>query len=184
MEAAKTKWNFLDFKPGLVGGHCIVDPYYLTYKAQQMGHHPKIISAGRLVNDEMPKFMAEKLILAMLRKKFDLQRSKIAILGISFKENCPDIRNSKVCEFAKIIQGYGVEADIIDPHVSPSDLYDREELIVRKHLGENYDSIVIAVDHREFVKFSSSYLRSKMVSNGILFDLKNSLPSGEVDLKL
>ncbi len=185
LEAANTKWNFLPFVPGLVGGHCIgVDPYYLTFKAQQVGHHPELISAGRRVNDSMPKFIAEKLLLKLIKSKTDLQKARVAIFGITFKENCPDIRNSKTCELVRILQTYGVDVDIIDPHANASELYFEYGLELKDKLQGKYEGIVLAVKHNEFEKISVSKLRLNLISNGVLFDLKNCLPKTEVDLRL
>ena len=185
LEAARTKWNFLPFVPGLVGGHCIgVDPYYLTHKAQQVGHHPEIISAGRRVNDNMPKFVAEKLLLALVKSKVDLQNARLLVMGVTFKENCPDIRNSKVCELIKIFKDYGLSVDVVDPKASPHDLEMEHGLSLSNDMGENYNAVIIAVNHNEFSKFKASDYRKIMVDSGLIFDLKNTLNAEDVDLRL
>ena len=185
LEAAATKWNFLNFVPGLVGGHCIgVDPYYLTYKAQEVGHHPELISAGRRVNDAMPKFIADKLIRTLMKSKIPLQSTKILILGATFKENCPDLRNSKVIELVTILHEYGLEIDIFDPHISSEELRAKHDLRLSSEIKGGYNAILIAVKHTEFLDFTSSFLRSKLRTDGVIFDLKNTLPLGEADLRL
>ena len=185
LAAAGTKWNFLPFVPGLVGGHCIgVDPYYLKHKAQKVGHHPEIIAAGRRVNDAMPKFIAEKLVLSLLKSKINLPNARILILGVTFKENCPDIRNSKVVELARILENYGLFVDIMDPQASGEELFAEVGLKLKDHFDQMYHGILLAVKHREFAEYSSAFLRSQLVENGKLFDLKNMLPLNEVDLRL
>jgi UDP-N-acetyl-D-glucosamine/UDP-N-acetyl-D-galactosamine dehydrogenase len=185
LEAAATKWNFLNFVPGMVGGHCIgVDPYYLTYKAQEVGHHPELISAGRRVNDAMPKFIADKLIRTLMKSKIPLQSTKILILGATFKENCPDLRNSKVIELVTILHEYGFEIDIFDPHISSEELQAKHDLRLSSEIKGGYNAIVLAVKHKEFLDFTSSFLRSKLRTDGVIFDLKNILPLGEADLRL
>ena len=185
LEAAATKWNFLNFVPGLVGGHCIgVDPYYLTYKAQEVGHNPELISAGRRVNDAMPKFIADKLIRTLMKSKIPLQSTKILILGATFKENCPDLRNSKVIELVTILHEYGLEIDIFDPHISSEELRAKHDLRLSSEIKGGYNAILIAVKHTEFLDFTSSFLRSKLRTDGVIFDLKNTLPLGEADLRL
>ena len=185
LEAAATKWNFLNFVPGLVGGHCIgVDPYYLTYKAQEVGHHPELIAAGRRVNDAMPKFIADKLIRTLMKSKIPLQSTKILILGATFKENCPDLRNSKVIELVTILQEYGLAVDIFDPHISSEELQAKHDLRLSSEITGDYNAILLAVKHKEFLDFTSSFLRSKLKADGVIFDIKNILPFGEADLRL
>ena len=185
LSAARTKWNFIDFVPGLVGGHCIgVDPYYLTYKAQEVGHHPELISAGRRVNDAMPKFIADKLIRTLMKSKIPLQSAKILVLGATFKENCPDLRNSKVIELVTILQGYGLDVDIFDPHISSEELQAKHDLRLSSEIKGGYNAIILAVKHSEFLDFTSSFLRSKLITDGVIFDLKNIFPLGEADLRL
>ena len=185
LEAAGTKWNFLRFVPGLVGGHCIgVDPYYLTHKAMQVGFHPELISAGRRVNDSMPKFVAEKLILSLLKAKLDLKNAKILVLGVTFKENCPDIRNSKVIEVIKILESYGLNVDIFDPKASSVELFNETGLKLIESPDTDYHGVILAVNHNEFRNYNSTYLRSILIDKGKIYDLKNMLPLEEVDLRL
>ena len=185
LDAAGTKWNFLRFVPGLVGGHCIgVDPYYLTHKAMQVGFHPELISAGRRVNDSMAKFVAEKLILSLVKAKLNLTDAKILILGVTFKENCPDIRNSKVIEVIKILESYGLRVDIIDPEATSSELMNEAGLKLTNSPDTDYHGIILAVNHDEFKNYTPTYLRSLLIENGKLYDLKNMLPGNEVDLRL
>ena len=185
LEAAGTKWNFLRFVPGLVGGHCIgVDPYYLTHKAMQVNFHPELISAGRRVNDSMAKFVAHKLILSLVKEKLDLTHAKVLILGVTFKENCPDIRNSKVIEVIKILESYGLHVDIIDPEASSCELKIEAGLQLMKSPGTGYHGIILAVNHDEFKNYSATYLRSLLIEKGKLYDLKNMISGDEVDLRL
>ncbi|MCT7446764.1 Vi polysaccharide biosynthesis UDP-N-acetylglucosamine C-6 dehydrogenase TviB [Aliarcobacter skirrowii] len=177
LEAAGTKWNFLPFKPGLVGGHCIgVDPYYLTHKAQSIGYNPEIILAGRRLNDNMGIYVANQVIKLMIKKGHKIEGSKVLILGITFKENCPDIRNSRVIDVIEELQEFGCNIDIYDPwadakevkHEYSLELIENEELKI-----ENYDALVLAVAHEEFKKLNSqlSNINSKLVK----FDIKSVL---------
>lgn len=186
LEAAATKWNFLKFVPGLVGGHCIgVDPYYLTHKAKEIGYHPDIILAGRRVNDSMPKFVADKLILSLVKSKLETKEAKILVMGATFKENCPDLRNSKVIELVQILHDYGVEVDVFDPKVSSEQLFKHHGLKLSEKLHSNaYHAIVLAVRHDEFMSYSIEFLRTLLSENGIIFDLQNMFPTEAVDLKL
>lgn len=185
LEAAGTKWNFLKFVPGLVGGHCIgVDPYYLTHKARQLGLHPELISAGRRVNDSMSKFVAEKLVLSLVRSQVSLQNAKVLVLGVTFKENCPDIRNSKVIEVIQILESYGVTVDIVDPEASSDELFADSGLLLKESPGNNYHGIILAVNHTAFKKYTSQNLRKLLIKRGKLYDLKNMLPISEADLRL
>ena len=186
LEAAGTKWNFLKFKPGLVGGHCIgVDPYYLAYKAKEIGYHPEIILAGRRTNDNMGIFVANKVVKLMIREGHAIKGSKVLILGITFKENCPDIRNSRVIDVIKELQEFGVEIDVYDPWA------DREE--VKREYGielmesgklemENYDGIILAVAHKEF-KDLEKELKNKR-ENQVIYDIKGFFDKSLVDGRL
>lgn len=162
LEAAGSKWNFMPFRPGLVGGHCIgVDPYYLTHKAEKLGYIPQVILAGRRINDNMGRFVARNAIKEMVRQGIDVGKARIGILGITFKENCPDIRNSKVVDIVRELQDYGVEVVVTDPHASPEEVY--EEYGIR--MGEvdsahPVDTLIIAVAHREFRAMSPETLRA------------------------
>jgi UDP-N-acetyl-D-galactosamine dehydrogenase len=183
LEAASTKWNFLNFKPGLVGGHCIgVDPFYLAQKAQEVGYHPEIILAGRRVNDSMGKYIAIETIKKMINKKIQIAESKILIMGFTFKENCPDVRNSKVNEIYKELKTYGVSVDVFDPIAIKDDVlidYGIKLLNTSNLDFNNYSAIIIAVAHDCFRKFNFS-----KSENRVIFDVKNILPYGDSDLSL
>jgi UDP-N-acetyl-D-galactosamine dehydrogenase len=182
MEAAGTKWNFLKYKPGLVGGHCIsVDPYYLAHKAESLGYHPQVILSGRRVNDNMGIFVANKVIKLMIQKGELIKGAKALILGITFKENCPDIRNSKVIDIYKELIQFGLIVDVYDPHASEKDVYDEYEITLCKKI-DKYSAIILAVSHNEFLKFD--ILSLKRGSNSVIFDLKAFLDRGLVDARL
>ena len=183
LEAAATKWNFLPFTPGLVGGHCIgVDPYYLTHKAQEVGYHPAMILAGRRLNDEMGKYVADRVIKLMLQKKIEVSGARILIMGLSFKENCPDLRNTKVTDIIAEFGDYGLEVDIHDPWVDADDARREYGIEIISQPAENwYDAIVLAVGHRDFTDMPVERIRAFMKGEAILFDVKNILPPGESD---
>lgn len=183
LEAAATKWNFLPFTPGLVGGHCIgVDPYYLTHKAQEVGYHPAMILAGRRLNDEMGKYVADRVIKLMLKRKIEVSGARILIMGMSFKENCPDLRNTKVIDIIAEFREYGLEVDVYDPWVDPDDALREYCLKTVPYPAErHYDGVVLAVGHREFIDMDGTQIRSFMKDEAILFDVKNILPYGESD---
>jgi len=187
IEAAKTKWNFLPFTPGLVGGHCIgVDPYYLTHKAQQVGYEPKVILAGRKINDGMSEYISETLKLELNKNYDDLSKTKILVLGLSFKENCPDIRNSKVVDIIKSLESDGVRVDTYDPWIDPvlaKSEYNVDCLLEMPASG-SYDAILIAVGHKEFTDYRRKDLTRYIDDKGIIFDVKSILPSHETDLRL
>lgn len=174
LEAAGTKWNFLKFKPGLVGGHCIgVDPYYLVYKAEQLGVIPKIISASRATNDSMPDYVAKNCVSELIKLGHDLSKSKILIMGITFKEDVTDIRNSKVADVVYALKDYHLNVEVIDP------LADNEEVqheygfsIAREPSSKDYNAIIVAVSHKQYLGLDESYFRSLLVNNGLLMDLK------------
>ena len=177
LEAAGTKWNFLPFRPGLVGGHCIgVDPYYLTYKAQEVGYHPEIILAGRRLNDNMGIYVANQVIKLMIKKGHKIQGANVLILGITFKENCPDIRNSRVIDVIKELQDFGCNVDVYDPWADKEEVKKEYniDLIQNSKLNiQNYNAVVLAVAHEEFKQFNSqlSTHNSKLVT----FDIKSIL---------
>ena len=183
LEAAATKWNFLPFFPGLVGGHCIgVDPYYLTHKAQEVGYHPAMILAGRRLNDEMGKYVADRVIKLMLQRKIEVSGAKILIMGLSFKENCPDLRNTKVIDIIEEFRDYGLEVEVYDPWVDPEDARLEYGIEIIPFPAEHeYDGVVLAVGHRDFVNMPIEQIRSFMKDQAILFDVKNILPSQEID---
>lgn len=183
IEAAGTKWNFLKYKPGLVGGHCIgVDPYYLTYKAQSVGYHPEVILSGRRVNDNMGSFIANKAIKMMIRKDIAIKSSKALILGITFKENCPDIRNTKVVDIYLELKSYGLEVDVYDPWANSEEVKIEYQINCLDNLGNSeYDLIILAVAHQYFLSLDYNLLKKK---TSILFDIKSFLDKNQVDGRL
>jgi UDP-N-acetyl-D-galactosamine dehydrogenase len=188
LEAAGTKWNFLPFKPGLVGGHCIgVDPYYLTHKAQQIGYHPEVILAGRRINDGMGKYVVSQLIKAMIQKGISVVGSKVLVMGLTFKENCPDLRNTRVVDIVYELQDYGVEVDIYDPWVNPKESFNEYQLTpftALSQLHDNYDSILIAVAHTQFKELGIQAIRNLGKTAHILYDLKASFSPEKSDVRL
>ena len=174
LEAAGTKWNFLPFKPGLVGGHCIgVDPYYLAQKAQEYGYHPEIILAGRRMNDGMGKYVSAEVVKLMVQKDIKVKDSKILILGVTFKENCPDVRNTKAVDVINNLQTYGADVTIYDPWAEPEEVLHEYGLKTTNELpNSRFDAIVLTVAHKEFLKLKLSDLRSE---NSILYDVKGIL---------
>lgn len=187
LEAAATKWNFLPFKPGLVGGHCIgVDPYYLTHKAREVGYHPEVILAGRRLNDSMGRHVASELILEMLRRHMDLREARVLVLGLSFKENTPDIRNTRVVDVVTELTNAGIAVDVHDPWVDPSEAAAEYGLkLVDEPAEDAYDAVVLAVSHAEFLARGGEGLRSLGKRTGsVLYDLKSVLPKESTDLRL
>ncbi len=186
LAAAGTKWNFLPFKPGLVGGHCIgVDPYYLTHKAKQVGYNPEVILAGRRINDSMGKVVASELIKAMLRKGVVIQGAKILIMGLTFKENCPDLRNTRVVDVVEELRDYGVDVQVYDPCADPSEakaIYGID-LIDAPQKG-TFDGVVVAVAHDAFAKGDPAQIRALCKSPGVIYDLKHILPKNIADIRL
>ena len=182
IDAAATKWNFLKFKPGLVGGHCIsVDPYYLAHKAESMGYYPEVILSGRRVNDQMGKFVAEKVVKLMNQKGIPVRNSKALILGITFKEDCPDIRNSKVPDIYNELQNYGLLVDIYDPNAIKQEVK-HEFNIDLIDQPNSYDAIILAVSHNEFKSIDLSSLKSK--NGAVVYDIKSFLDKKSVDGRL
>ena len=182
IDAAATKWNFLKFKPGLVGGHCIsVDPYYLAHKAESMGYYPEVILSGRRVNDQMGKFVAEKVVKLMNQKGIPVRNSKALILGITFKEDCPDIRNSKVPDIYNELQNYGLQVDIYDPNAIKQEVK-HEFNIDLIDQPNSYDAIILAVSHNEFKNLDLSSLKSK--TGAVVYDIKSFLDKKSVDGRL
>ncbi len=186
LKAAGTKWNFLPFHPGLVGGHCIgVDPYYLTYKAEQLGHHPQMILAGRRINDNMSLYVASKIVKHMLRKGIQLRDAKVLILGLTFKENCPDVRNTKVVDLVAELSSYGCSVDVHDPWVDEAEA--REEYgieLVAEPAKEAYDVVVIAVAHECFRELGEQGIKAFGSENAVVYDIKYVLPADAVDDRL
>ena len=186
LEAAGTKWNFLPFRPGLVGGHCIgIDPYYLTYKAQQLGYHPQMILAGRRINDNMSQYIASQIIKKMLAKGIQPLESRALILGLAFKENCPDVRNTKVTDVAKELASYGAQIDICDPWVDADEArqeYD-VELVEKPDIGA-YDAVVVAVAHEQFKALGADGIRAFGKPASVIYDIKYVLPAEASDDRL
>ncbi|GAA4076546.1 nucleotide sugar dehydrogenase [Flavobacterium cheonanense] len=174
LEAAGTKWNFLNFKPGLVGGHCIgVDPYYLAQKAQEAGYHPEIILAGRRLNDSMGEYVASRIVKLMIKKRIPVNHSKLLMLGITFKENCPDVRNTKIVDVIKSLQDYGIEVSIYDPWANPSEVKHEYGLVTTETIPtDKYDAIVLAVAHNEFLNIDLEQFKNP---NSVVYDVKGVL---------
>lgn len=182
IEAAGTKWNFLKYKPGLVGGHCIgVDPYYLAHKAESLGYHPEVILSGRRVNDNMGTFVANKVIKLMIKNGRKIKGAKVLILGITFKENCPDIRNSKVVDIYNELNEFGFNIDVYDPHANNAEVLHEYDINLCTSLGR-YEAIILAVSHREFLALDFKAL--KQDSESVLFDTKAFLDRAIVDGRL
>ncbi len=184
--AAGTKWNFLPFRPGLVGGHCIgVDPYYLTHKAQAIGYHPEIILAGRRINDGMGRFVASELIKAMLHRDLPVKGARVLIMGLTFKENCPDLRNTRVIDIINELAEYSIQLDVHDPWASPDDALEEYNIqLVEQPEADTYDAIVLAVGHRQFADMGPDNIRQLGRDGHVLYDLKYLLPPGTADLRL
>lgn len=186
LQAAGTKWNFLPFRPGLVGGHCIgVDPYYLTHKAQSIGYHPEIILAGRRLNDAMGAYVVTQLVKAMIKKKIQVEGAKVLVLGLSFKENCPDIRNTKIIDIVNELTEYNIAADVYDPWVDASEAQHEYGINPVKNVEQGqYDAVILAVAHDQFKAMGAEALRALGKPAHILYDLKYVLDQSESDLRL
>ena len=186
LEAAGTKWNFLPFRPGLVGGHCIgVDPYYLTHKAQSIGYQPEIILSGRRLNDSMGEYVVSQLVKAMLKKRIHVQGARVLIMGLTFKENCPDLRNTRVVDIVKELAEYGIQVDVFDPWVNPQEAQHEYGITpVTKVEQGTYDSIVLAVAHNQFKEMGIDKVRALGKAEHILYDLKYLFTAAESDLRL
>lgn len=187
LDAAATKWNFLKFQPGLVGGHCIgVDPYYLTHKAQAIGYHPEIILAGRRLNDSMGSYVASQLVSTMIRRGIDLRTARVLLLGLTFKENTPDLRNTKVIDIRRELENFGLPVDIHDPWVDPKEAFEEYGIDVVQDLEVGaYDGIVVAVAHDEFATMGAAGIRAfGRPEASVIYDLKCILPKGASDLRL
>ncbi len=183
LEAAGTKWNFLNFKPGLVGGHCIgVDPYYLAQKAQEAGYHPEIILAGRRLNDSMGEYVASRVVKLMIKREIPVNNSRLLMLGITFKENCPDVRNTKIVDVIAALKDYGIHVDIYDPWANPSEVAHEYKLETSKEIPTaKYDAIVLGVSHKEFLSLDLNPLKK---ATAVVYDVKGILKSDQVDGKL
>ena len=186
LEAAGTKWNFLPFRPGLVGGHCIgVDPYYLTHKAQSIGYHPEIILAGRRLNDGMGTYVVAQLIKAMTKQRIQVQESRILVMGLTFKENCPDLRNTRVVDIVNELAEYNVNVDVYDPWVDAEECEREYGIKPIQTLQEGvYDGIVLAVAHQQFKDMGTDKIRAIGKENSVLYDLKYVLDPNDVDIRL
>jgi UDP-N-acetyl-D-galactosamine dehydrogenase len=186
LEAAGTKWNFLPFRPGLVGGHCIgVDPYYLTYKAQQLGYHPQMILAGRRINDNMPLHVTSRIIKLMLGKGLQPKGARVLVMGLTFKENCPDVRNTKVVDIISEMQTYGAIVDIHDPWVDPEEAMQEFGISLTEQPGEaQYDAVIFAVAHRQFVELGEARLKAFGKPDAVFYDIKYLLPAAATDGRL
>jgi UDP-N-acetyl-D-galactosamine dehydrogenase len=187
LKAAGTKWNFLPFRPGLVGGHCIgVDPYYLTHKAQEVGYHPEVILAGRRINDGMARHVADETVKLMLRKNLPVLGSKVLVLGLTFKENCPDVRNTKVVDIVKALRGYNTQVDVYDPWIDINEAeheYGLQCLAQAPALGQ-YAAIVLAVGHHQFLSLGEEGIKAWGQPGVVLYDVKSVLPKGAADGRL
>ncbi len=182
LDAAGTKWNFLNFKPGLVGGHCIgVDPYYLLHKSESLGYYPQVILSGRRVNDNMGIFVANKLVKLLIQKGKKIGGAKTLMLGITFKENCPDIRNSRVVDIYKELVDFGMDVDVYDPWANAKEVAHEHGIDLVSSLGKDYDAIVLTVAHREFLDLAYGELKAK---DGVIFDIKSVLDKSMVDARL
>ena len=186
LDAAATKWNFLKFKPGLVGGHCIsVDPYYLTHKALDLGYEPEIILAGRRMNETMSLYCAAEMAKAMAQKEISLHNSRVLVLGITFKGNCPDVRNTKVVDLIAELKRFNISVDVYDSSANDTEVWQLYGIELIKTLAPNrYDGIIIAVDHSEIKDLGIEYIRSLGKSRHVLFDVKHVFKKHEVDLRL
>jgi len=179
LEAAGTKWNFLRFYPGLVGGHCIgVDPYYLTYKSGKFGHHARIINSGRDINDGMGSFVANQGLKKLVEMRKDIQSCRILVMGMTFKENVSDIRNSKVVDVIREFRSYGIDVDVIDPHASPEEVREEYLLELKSKPQPPYDAIVVAVNHDEYVQLKEEYFLSLCSNEALLMDIKGIYRNG------
>src|SRR5690554_5667996 len=186
LQAAGTKWNFLPFRPGLVGGHCIgVDPYYLTHKAQSIGYHPEIILAGRRLNNSMGAYVVSQLVKCMMKKRIQVDGARVLIMGLAFKENCPDLRNTKIVDMVKELADYGIQVDVYDPWVNPQEAQHEYGITPVSEPGTgSYDGIVLAVGHNQFKDLGAESIRRFGKADHVLYDLKYLLPAEDSDLRL
>ena len=186
LEAAGTKWNFLPFRPGLVGGHCIgVDPYYLTHKAQTVGYHPEMILAGRRLNDGMGQYVVSQLVKKMLKQRIHVEGANILVMGFTFKENCPDLRNTRVIDIVKELKEYNTNVDVVDPWCSSEEAEHEYGLTLANEAKQgHYDAIILAVGHNEFKQLGAAAIRKFGKSEHVLYDLKYVLDKSSVDMRL
>ncbi|WP_371170233.1 nucleotide sugar dehydrogenase [Aliiroseovarius sp. 2305UL8-7] len=186
LEAAGTKWNFLPFQPGLVGGHCIgVDPYYLTHKAEEIGYHPQVILSGRRINDGMGAYVAGQMIKSMMRKGINVARARVLILGLTFKENCPDLRNTRVVDIIDELRDYGVTVDIHDPHADPKMAHSEYGIeLVDSPAEHHFDGVMLAVPHRAYLDRPEGWITRYAKNLSVIYDIKSALPREMADLRL
>lgn len=186
LQAAGTKWNFLPFRPGLVGGHCIgVDPYYLTHKAQAIGYHPEIILAGRRLNDGMGAYVVSQLVKAMTKRRIQVDGARVLVLGLTFKENCPDLRNTKVVDILRELEEYNVQAEVFDPWIDADEARHEYDISpIATPAAGAYDAVVIAVAHDEFKALGAAGIRAFGKADHVLYDLKYVLPADQTDIRL
>jgi UDP-N-acetyl-D-galactosamine dehydrogenase len=186
LKAAGSKWNFLPFRPGLVGGHCIgVDPYYLTHKAQSIGYHPEIILAGRRLNDSMGSYVVAQLVKAMAQQRINVGGAKVLVMGLAFKENCPDLRNTRVFDIVAELRGHHCDVDVFDPWIAAEDAENEYGIIpIAQIVAGTYDAIILAVAHQQFKAMGALAIRALGKANSILYDLKHVLTATESDLRL
>lgn len=186
LQAAGTKWNFLPFRPGLVGGHCIgVDPYYLTHKAEALGHHPQVILAGRRINDNMAMYVADQLVKAMIAKRIQVNGSRVLVLGLAFKENCPDIRNTKVVDVITSLRSFGIDVDIYDPMVAAEEAHHEYGLsLIDAPKAGSYDAVVLAVAHKDYRTVDLGRIDELTKDVAVIYDLKYALTREVVDMRL
>lgn len=186
LEAAGTKWNFLPFRPGLVGGHCIgVDPYYLTHKAQSVGYHPEMILAGRRLNDGMAAYVVSQLVKKMLSKRIHVEGANVLVMGLTFKENCPDLRNTKVVDIVRELKEYNINVDVMDPWCSSEEAHHAYGLsLIERTVKDSYDAIVLAVGHDEFKALGVENIKKLGKKEHVLYDLKYVLDKDSVDMRL
>lgn len=187
LEAAGTKWNFMPFKPGLVGGHCIgVDPYYLTHKAQEVGYHPEVILAGRRINDSMATYVADQVVKLMLHKRHHVLGSKVLVLGLTFKENCPDLRNTKVVDVVRGLEQYNTQVDVFDPWIDVDEAMHEYGLSCLRELPSHgqYAAVVLAVGHAQFINLGAQGIKALAMPDAVIFDVKSVFPLGFADGRL
>jgi UDP-N-acetyl-D-galactosamine dehydrogenase len=186
LKAAGTKWNFLPFRPGLVGGHCIgVDPYYLTHKAQSIGYHPEIILAGRRLNDGMGAYVAEQLIKTMLKRRVRVNGARVLVMGLTFKENCPDLRNTRVVDVIEELRSYDIDVDVYDPWASPSEALDEHGItLISQPQADTYDALLVAVAHQQYRDLGADAIRKWGRADHVLYDIKYAFGPDKVDLRL
>ncbi|HFD86436.1 MAG TPA: Vi polysaccharide biosynthesis UDP-N-acetylglucosamine C-6 dehydrogenase TviB, partial [Gammaproteobacteria bacterium] len=184
--AAGTKWNFLPFRPGLVGGHCIgVDPYYLTHKAQEIGYHPAMILAGRRTNDGMGAYVTQQVVKLMNKRRIPAADAKVLIMGLTFKENCPDLRNTRVVDIVDELKEYDAQVDVYDPWINPEEAQHEYGISPVSEVKDGtYDAVILAVSHKEFVAMGLEKIRALLKDNGVLFDVKYLFPADKVDGRL